>query len=199
MRCPIGRDPVRSLDSLRKRLQRRPTVRRSARSAHACSAGCIPNRGWAPVPAPPARSTKRGERMLGTITQFSKLTTSGAIRSEAGRKLRFRPRRSIDLRCRRARRREIRPLPSRRPLRPAKPSTFRSNPPPRFTPAPIDTKKSRSFATSGSGTWKTVRHFRFERITPGAPTQSFEVTANLALIPHLAYRAFRKGRHCACA
>jgi hypothetical protein len=36
--------------------------------------------------ARPARTSekKRGEWMLGTITRFSKLTTSGAIRSENG-------------------------------------------------------------------------------------------------------------------
>src|ERR1035437_11180598 len=40
-------------------------------------------------------------------------------------------------------------------VRPRKPSTSRSNPPPPFTPAPNDTKRSPSSATSVSGTWKT--------------------------------------------
>ena len=66
-------------------------------------------------------------------------------------------------------------------VRPAKPSTSRSNPPPPFIPGADRYKEITQLRYVGFRHLENLRHFRFERITPGAPTQCFEVAANLAL------------------
>ena len=118
--------------------------------------------------------------MLGTITRFSKVTTSGAIHSEHGEDLDF------DL---------AGVLPyDVAGLAPGKFVHFEAagrglskalnvslEPPAAVHPGAERYKEITQLRYVGFRHLEDLRRFRFERITPGAPTQSFEVAANLEM------------------
>ena len=118
--------------------------------------------------------------MLGTITRFSKLNTSGAIRSEEGENFDFDQAGVLTY--------DAPGLAEGKfvqfqavGLAPCKAINVSLQPPAAVHPGADRYKEIRQLRYVGFLHLENLRHFRFERITPGAPTQSFEVTANLDL------------------
>ena len=118
--------------------------------------------------------------MLGTITRFSKLTTSGAIRSEQGVNFDFDLAGVL-----------TNDVAARAPGKfvhfeaagraPCKAINVSLEPPAAVHPGADRYKEITQLRYVGFRHVENLRHFRFERITPGGPTQVFEVAANLAL------------------
>jgi len=118
--------------------------------------------------------------MLGTITRFSKVTTSGAIRSEQGENFDF------DLAgvltydaAGLAEGKFVHFQPAGRS--PCKAINVSLEPPAAVHPGAERYKEITQLRFVGFRHLENLRRFRFERITPGGPTQCFEVSANLAL------------------
>ena len=118
--------------------------------------------------------------MLGTITRFSKLTTSGAIRSEAGENFDFNLAGVLTY--------DVAGLAEGKfvHFESAGRSTFKAinvslEPPAAVHPGADRYKEITQLRYVGFLHLDNLRHFRFERITPGGPTQCFEVAANLGL------------------
>jgi hypothetical protein len=118
--------------------------------------------------------------MLGTITRFSKVTTSGAIRSEQGENFDF------DLAgvltydaAGLAEGKFVHFQPAGRS--PCKAINVSLEPPAAVHPGAERYKEITQLRFVGFRHLENLRRFRFERITPGGPTQCFEVAANLAL------------------
>jgi hypothetical protein len=123
---------------------------------------------------------KRGERMLGTITRFSKVNTSGAIRNEQGEHFDF------DLAgvltydvAALAEGKFVHFQPAGR--WPCKAINVSIEPPAAVHPGADRYKEITQLRYVGFRHLEDLRRFRFERITPGGPTQCFEVAANMAL------------------
>ena len=118
--------------------------------------------------------------MLGTITRFSKLTTSGAIRSEHGEHFDF------DLAgvltydvAALAQGKFVHFEPAGRA--PSRAINVSVEPPAAVHPGAERYKEITQLRYVGFRHLDDLRRFQFERITPGAATQCFEVAANLAL------------------
>jgi hypothetical protein len=118
--------------------------------------------------------------MLGTITRFSKLTTSGAIRSEGGEDFDFNLAGVLTY--------DVAALAEGKFVHfeaagrsPSKAINVSLEPPAAVHPGADRFKEITQLRYVGFQHLENRRHFRFERITPGAPTQCFEVAANLAL------------------
>jgi hypothetical protein len=129
---------------------------------------------------PAGKRRKRGERMLGTITRFSKLTTSGAIRSEGGVNFDFDVAGVLTY--------DVAGLAEGKFVHfqaagrsPCKAVNVSLEPPAAVHPGAERFKEITQLRYIGFRHLESLRHFRFERITPGASTQCFEVVANLAL------------------
>src|SRR5260370_7024477 len=123
---------------------------------------------------------KRGEWMLGTITRFSKLNTSGAIRSEEGENFDFDLAGVLSY--------DVAGLAEGKFVHfqaagraPCKDINVSLQPPAAVHPGADRYKEITQLRYVGFHHLENLRRFRFERITPGAPTQSFEVAANLTL------------------
>jgi hypothetical protein len=117
--------------------------------------------------------------MLGTITRFSKLTTRGAIRSEHGENFDFDLAGVLTY--------DVAALAQGKfvhfeaALRgPSKAINVSLEPPAAVHPGADRFKEITQLRYVGFRHLDNLRHFRFERITPGGPTQCFEVAANLA-------------------
>jgi hypothetical protein len=136
------------------------------------------------IARPAARRGKRGEPMLGTITRFSKLTTSGAIRSEHGE--------SFDFDLAGVLTYDVAALAQGKFVHfeatgrgPSKAINVSLEPPAAVHPGAERYKEITQLRYVGFRHLENLRRFRFERITPGAATQCFEVAANLALFHSL--------------
>jgi hypothetical protein len=133
--------------------------------------------------ASPARTRrKRGEQMLGTITRFSKMTTSGAIRSETGVNFDFDLAGVLTY--------DVAALAEGKFVHfqaagrsPCKAINVSLEPTAAVHPGIDRNKEITQLRYIGFRHLDNLRHFRFERISPGAPTQCFEVAANLAMFP----------------
>ena len=118
--------------------------------------------------------------MLGTITRFSKLTTSGAIRSEHGENFDFDLAGVLTY--------DVAALAQGKSVHfeaaarvPFKAINVSVEPPAAVHPGAERYKEITQLRYVGFRHLENLRRFQFERITPGAPTQCFEVAANLAL------------------
>ena len=118
--------------------------------------------------------------MLGTITRFSKLTTSGAIRSEEGENFDFDLAGVLTY--------DAGALAEGKFVHfqaagrsPCKAINVSLEPPAAVHPGADRFKEITQLRYVGFRHVDDLRRFRFERITPGGPTQCFEVAANLAL------------------
>lgn len=118
--------------------------------------------------------------MLGTITRFSKLTTSGAIRSEKGESFDFDHAGVLTY--------DVAALAEGKFVHfeaagrwPCKAVNVSVEPPATVHPGAERFKEITQLRYVGFRHLENLRHFRFERVTPGGPTQCFEVAANLAL------------------
>lgn len=118
--------------------------------------------------------------MLGKITRFSKLNTSGAIRSEEGVDFDFDLAGVLTY--------DVAGLAEGKFVHfqaagrtPCKAINVSLQPPAAVHPGADRYKEITQLRYVGFRHVENLRHFRFERITPGAPTQGFEVAANLAL------------------
>ena len=118
--------------------------------------------------------------MLGTITRFSKLTTSGAIRSEHGE--------SFDFDLAGVLTYDVAALAQGKFVHfeatgrgPSKAINVSLEPPAVVHPGAERYKEITQLRYVGFRHLENLRRFRFERITPGGPTQCFEVAANLTL------------------
>jgi hypothetical protein len=118
--------------------------------------------------------------MLGTITRFSKVTTSGAIRSEEGVNFDFDLAGVLTY--------DVAGLAEGKFVHfqaagrsPCKAINVSLEPPAAVHPGADRFKEITQLRYVGFRHVEDLRRFRFERITPGAPTQCFEVAANLAL------------------
>lgn len=118
--------------------------------------------------------------MLGTITRFSKVTTSGAIRSEDGVNFDFNLAGVLSY--------DVAALAEGKfvHFETAGRSSFKAvnvsvEPPTAVHPGAERFKEITQLRYVGFRHLENLRRFRFERITPGGPTQSFEVAANLDL------------------
>jgi hypothetical protein len=118
--------------------------------------------------------------MLGTITKFSKLTTSGAIRSEQGVNFDFDLAGVLTY--------DVAALAEGKFVHfqaagrsPCKATNVSLEPPVAVHPGADRFKDITQLRYVGFRHQEGVRHFRFERVTPGASTQCFEVAANLAI------------------
>ena len=118
--------------------------------------------------------------MLGTITRFSKMTTSGAIRSEQGVNFDFDLAGVLTY--------DVAGLAEGKFVHfqaagrsPCKAVNVSLEPPAAVHPGADRYKEITQLRYVGFRHLENLRRFRFERITPGAPTQCFEVAANLAL------------------
>src|ERR1039457_5468374 len=136
------------------------------------------------IACPAARRGKRGEPMLGTITRFSKLTTSGAIRSEHGE--------SFDFDLAGVLTYDVAALAQGKFVHfeatgrgTSKAINVSVEPPAAVHPGAERYKEITQLRYVGFQHLENLRRFRFERITPGAPTQCFEVAANLGLLHSL--------------
>jgi hypothetical protein len=132
------------------------------------------------VANPAGTRRKRGEWMLGTITRFSKVTTSGAIRSEQGVNFDFDLAGVLTY--------DVAGLAEGKFVHfqaagrsPCKAVNVSLEPPAAVHPGADRYKEITQLRYVGFRHLENLRRFRFERITPGAPTQCFEVAANLAL------------------
>ena len=122
--------------------------------------------------------------MLGTITRFSKLTTSGAIRSEHGENFDFDLAGVLTY--------DVGALAQGRFVHfeaasrgPSKAINVSLEPPAMVHPGAERYREITQLRYVGFQHLENLRHFRFERITPGAATQCFEVAANLELFHSL--------------
>ena len=122
--------------------------------------------------------------MLGTITRFSKLTTSGAIRSEHGENFDFDLGGVLTY--------DVGALAQGKFVHfeaagrgPSKAINVSLEPPAAVHPGAERYKEITQLRYVGFRQVENLRHFRFERITPGAPTQCFEVAANMELFHSL--------------
>jgi hypothetical protein len=129
---------------------------------------------------PAGAREKRGGRLLGTITRFSKLTTSGAIRSEQGVNFDFDLAGVLTY--------DVAALAEGKFVHfeaagrsPCKAINVSLEPPAAVHPGADRYKEITQLRYVGFRHVDDLRHFRFERIAPGGPTQCFEVAANLAL------------------
>jgi hypothetical protein len=118
--------------------------------------------------------------MLGTITRFSKLTTCGAIRSEQGEQFDFDLAGVLTY--------DVAALAEGKFVHfeaagrgPAKAVNVSLEPPAAVHPGADRYKEITQLRYVGFRHLDNRRHFRFERITPGGPTQCFEVAADLEL------------------
>lgn len=118
--------------------------------------------------------------MLGTITRFSKLTTSGAILSEEGVHFDFDLAGVLTY--------DVGKLAEGKLVHfqaagrsPCKAINVSIEPPAMVHPGAERFKEITQLRFVGFRHLDNLRRFRFERITPGGPTQNFEVSANLAL------------------
>ncbi len=118
--------------------------------------------------------------MLGTITRFSKLTTRGAIRSENGENFDFDLGGVLTY--------DVAALAEGKfvHFESAGRSSFKAinvalEPVPAVHPGAERLKEITQLRYVGFRHVENLRRFGFERITPGGPTQCFEVTANLEL------------------
>ena len=118
--------------------------------------------------------------MLGTITRFSKLTTSGAIQSEGGT--------SFDFDLASVLTYDVAALAEGKFVHfeaagrsPCKAINVSLEPPAAVHPGAERYREITQLRYVGFKHMEDQRHFAFERIAPGGPTQRFEVTADLAL------------------
>jgi hypothetical protein len=118
--------------------------------------------------------------MLGTITRFSKLTSSGAIQSEGGT--------SFDFDLASVLTYDVAALAEGKFVHfeaagrsPCKAINISLEPPAAVHPGLERYKEITQLRYMGFRHLENQRRFAFERIAPGGPTQCFEVTANLAL------------------
>jgi hypothetical protein len=118
--------------------------------------------------------------MLGTITRFSKLTATGAIRSEQGE--------SFDFDLSGVLTYDIAALALGKFVHfeatgraPARAINVALEPLVAVNPVTERQKEITQLRYVGFGHRENCRSFHFERITPGGPTQNFEVVADLAL------------------
>jgi hypothetical protein len=132
------------------------------------------------VANPAGTRRKRGEWMLGTITRFSKVTTSGAIRSEQGVNFDFDLAGVLTY--------DVAGLAEGKFVHfqaagrsPCKAVNVSLEPPAAVHPGADRYKEITQLRYVGFRHLENLRRFRFERVTPGAPTQCFEMAANLAL------------------
>jgi len=132
------------------------------------------------IASPAGTRRKRGEGMLGTITRFSKLTTSGAIRSEQGVNFDFDLASVLTY--------DVAGLAEGKFVHfqaagrsPCKAINVSLDPPAAVHPGADRYKEITQLRYIGFRHLENLRRFRFERIAPGAPTQCFEVAANLEL------------------
>ena len=118
--------------------------------------------------------------MLGTITRFSKLTTSGAIRSETGENFEFDLAGVLTYDAGGlAEGKFVHFQTAGRAS--SKAINVSLEPPVAVHPGAERYKEITQLRYVGFRHLENLRRFRFERITPGGPTQVFEVAANLAL------------------
>jgi len=122
--------------------------------------------------------------MLGTIVRFSKVTNSGAIRSEHGQNYDFDLAGVLSY--------DVATLAEGKFVHfeaagrgPLKAINVSLEPPAGVHPGADRYKEITQLRYVGFQHQADRRHFRFERITPGSPTQHFEVAANLALFHSL--------------